>query len=99
MASAHGEHFSSAPSARMQHQGGDGILAQRTHTTWTCTLGSTHLVTLQTAGDGAVGTEVRVLKGFAADVALEEFVQALLRGEGRHSRSERGTHSRTYIRQ
>ena len=46
-----------------------------------------------------MGTEVRVLKGFAADVALEEFVQALLRGEGRHSRSERGTHSRTYVRQ
>ena len=40
-----------------------------------------YLVALQTARLGAVRTEVRVLQSLATDVALEEFVQALLRGE------------------
>lgn len=42
---------------------------------------ATYLVALQTAGLGAVRTEVWVLQSVATDVALEEFVQALLRGE------------------
>lgn len=45
------------------------------------TVGLAYLVALQTARFGAVRTKVRVLESLVADVALEEFVQALLQGE------------------